>query len=163
MAINQKLLGKSIRQVRELRGLSQAALAELAGVRGNSVALIERGERGVSLDLLNELANALNVPAACLTMLGTSEIAGDANSKSFVASLQKLILATIVAQATIEAKEEAEKAKQHRIEETTRSFANIIEQHVKHLAARGTPATPTKVKAAKGKAAKKTARRLAPA
>jgi hypothetical protein len=35
MPIDQKLLGKAIRHVRELRGLSQVALAEAAGLRGN--------------------------------------------------------------------------------------------------------------------------------
>jgi transcriptional regulator with XRE-family HTH domain len=106
MAIEKALLGKAIRHVRELRGMSQAALAEAAGLRGNSVALIERGQRGVSMDTLNELADALRVPAACLTMLGTSQIAGQRESVPFVTSLQKLILATIVAQARLEAEEE---------------------------------------------------------
>lgn len=158
MAINRELLGKSIRKVRVLRGLSQAALAERAGIQGNSVALIERGERGVSLDKLNDLADALDIPAACLTILGTSEIAEDANSRSLVGSMQKLILATILAQATIGAKEEAETAKQHRIEEETRSLANVIERHVKRLAASRKAGTPAKAKA---KAAKKSPRKLA--
>lgn len=73
MAIDRKLLGKAIRQVRELRGLSQVSLAEAAGLQGsprNSVALIERGEQDVSMETLNALAEALDVPAACLTIRG---------------------------------------------------------------------------------------------
>jgi transcriptional regulator with XRE-family HTH domain len=50
MAIDKQLLGKAIRQMRQLRGVSQAALAEEAGLQGNSIALIERGQRGVSME-----------------------------------------------------------------------------------------------------------------
>ena len=56
MAIDKTTLGKAIRQVRNLRGMSQAALAEEAGIQGNSLALIERGQRGVSMDTLNSRA-----------------------------------------------------------------------------------------------------------
>lgn len=99
MAIEKDLLGKAIRQVRELRGMSQAALGKIAGLEGNSVALIERGQRGVSMDTLNELADALEVPAACLAILGTSKIAGQGESAVLVKSMQKLIMATLAAQA----------------------------------------------------------------
>jgi transcriptional regulator with XRE-family HTH domain len=107
MAIEKGLLGKAIRQVRELRGISQAALAKQAGLQGNSVALIERGQRGVSLDSLNAIAEALAVPAACLAMLGTSKVAGDASSASLVKTLQKLTLATVAAQSKLEGQEKA--------------------------------------------------------
>jgi transcriptional regulator with XRE-family HTH domain len=100
MAIDKQLLGKAIRQMRQLRGVSQAALAEEAGLQGNSIALIERGQRGVSMETLNALAEALDVPAACLAMLGTSKIAGSNDSATLVKSLQKLILATVAAQAS---------------------------------------------------------------
>jgi transcriptional regulator with XRE-family HTH domain len=126
MAIDRELLGKSIRKVRELRGLSQAALAGAAGLQGNSVALIERGERNVSMESLNALAQVLRVPAACLAMLGTSEIAGEASSKSLVSSMQKLILATMVAQQTIETKEKAEQTKQREIEKALRSMQQVL-------------------------------------
>jgi transcriptional regulator with XRE-family HTH domain len=104
MAIDRILLGKAIRRVRELRGLSQAALAQQAGLRGNSVALIERGQRGVSIETLNELADALKIPAACLTMLGMSKIAGLSESARLVKSMQKLIVATINAQTSMDEK-----------------------------------------------------------
>jgi transcriptional regulator with XRE-family HTH domain len=107
MAIEKGLLGKAIRQVRELRGISQAALAKQAGLQGNSVALIERGQRGVSLDSLNAIADVLEVPAACLAMLGTSKIAGDSSSAALVKSLQKLTLAAVAAQAKLEGNEKA--------------------------------------------------------
>lgn len=125
MAIEKRLLGKAIRQIRDLRGISQAKLAEEAGLQSNSVALIERGQRGVSMDTLNALAEVLELPAACLAMLGTSRIAGDGDSESLVKSLQKLIVATIVAQAKIEANEEAEEFKQQHIQEAVQAIPEI--------------------------------------
>ena len=107
MAIDQQLLGKAIRRVRQLRGMTQVELAEAAGLRGNSVALIERSQRGVSIETLNELADALEVPAACLTMLGTSKLSSLRGSARLVSSMQKLILATITAEEKLLAQETA--------------------------------------------------------
>jgi transcriptional regulator with XRE-family HTH domain len=107
MAIERGLLGKAIRRMRALRGISQAALAKQAGLQGNSVALIERGQRGVSLDSLNAIADVLELPAACLAMLGTSKNAGDSSSASLVKTLQKLTLATVAAQSKLEGQEKA--------------------------------------------------------
>jgi transcriptional regulator with XRE-family HTH domain len=115
MAIDKELLGKAIRKVREMRGISQAALAEQAGLQGNSVALIERGQRGVSLGSLNALAEVLDVPAACLALLGTSKIAGDRTRASLVKSLQKLIIATVVAKSDLEAKEKTRSSRKQKL------------------------------------------------
>jgi transcriptional regulator with XRE-family HTH domain len=150
MAIERSLLGKAIRQVRQLRGLSQAALADAAGVGGNFVALVERGEKGVSMETLNALADALRIPAACLAMLGTSNIAGQSDSKSLVSTMQDLMLTTMAAQETTAAQEEAKKATLHRITLKKRSREGLISRNVKVLAARGVIAkTKAKVKLAK--------------
>jgi len=125
MAIDKCSLGKAIRQVRNLRGMSQASLAKAGGIQPNSLALIERGERGVSMETLNDLADALGVPAACLAILGSKKIAGSADSTAFVKSLQKLISATIVAQVTVEAEENAERAKQDHFSEAIESIPEI--------------------------------------
>jgi transcriptional regulator with XRE-family HTH domain len=99
-----------------MRGYSQAILAEKSGLQGNTVALIERGERGVSLDALNKLANALAIPAGCLTMLGTSKIKGDSASAELVKSMQDVILSTIFAQTQLGANEKAAKLNQAKVE-----------------------------------------------
>lgn len=52
-----------VRALREWRGLSQAALAEAAGVAQPTVARIERAARGGALRTLTRLARALGVPA----------------------------------------------------------------------------------------------------
>jgi transcriptional regulator with XRE-family HTH domain len=115
MAIDQRLLGSAIRRVREFRGISQAKLAEEAGLRGNSVALIERGQRGVSMATLNDLADALKIPAACLTMLGTSKFSGLKGSAGLVKSMQKLILATVTAEETLSKKTATKKPAPRRV------------------------------------------------
>ena len=83
MAIDRKQLGLAIRELRKARGLTQVTLAGAAGLSGsgNTVAMIERGERGVSIDTLNSLADALKVDAACLTVLGSTVPASSGTSQ----------------------------------------------------------------------------------
>ena len=117
MTIDRKEMGAAIKRIRNVRGLSQVELAKLAGLSksGNSVALIERGERSVSLDTLNALADALEVPPECITILGSSHIEGSDEATELMTSLQELVTAIIIAQAEIEAervaKEEVKKTR----------------------------------------------------
>ena len=108
MTIDKKLLGAAIKQVRTARDLSQVQLAKAAGLSksGNSVALIERGERFVSLATLNAIAQVLDIPAACLAILGSSQIEGSEGATDLMKSLQSLIAATITAQVEEERLEE---------------------------------------------------------
>ena len=58
-----------MRRLRALRreiGLSQEALADLAGIHWTYVGSVERGERNVALDHINALADALGVSPAKL-------------------------------------------------------------------------------------------------
>jgi transcriptional regulator with XRE-family HTH domain len=54
-------LGSALRAVRTARGLSQSALARLAGVSPSAISQAERGQRGLSLDTLLDLSARLNV------------------------------------------------------------------------------------------------------
>jgi transcriptional regulator with XRE-family HTH domain len=117
MAIEKALLGKAIRKVRTLRGISQAALAEQAGLQSNFVALVERGQRGVSMETLNSLADALDMPAACLAILGTNKIAGG-DGTALVKSMQKLIMATFTAQTKLEVQEAGRKKRKRNTRKT---------------------------------------------
>jgi len=55
------LAAKRIRQIREGKGLSQEGLADLAGLHCTYVSSVERGERNVTVDSLERLAEALGV------------------------------------------------------------------------------------------------------
>jgi transcriptional regulator with XRE-family HTH domain len=114
MAIDKKQLGSAIKQVRNARGLSQVELARIAGMSGsgNSVALIERGERFVSLDSLNALAKALDIPSACLTILGSTSMGRGKEVNELMQSLKGLITSTLFAQAELRVENDGEKAKQ---------------------------------------------------
>lgn len=59
-------LGTRLRLLREERGISQEALADLAGVDRTYVSGIERGIRNVTVLSLNKLAQALGVSLAVL-------------------------------------------------------------------------------------------------
>lgn len=129
MAIDKKQLGSAIKQVRNARGISQAELARMAGMSGsgNSVALIERGERFVSLDTLNSLAQALDIPSACLTILGSTQIGGGKEANAFMQSLKGLIASTLFAQAQLRVEDEGEKAKQTHVSDVGKDLAALGE------------------------------------
>jgi DNA-binding XRE family transcriptional regulator/quercetin dioxygenase-like cupin family protein len=55
------LVAASLRTLRQTRGLSQTDLARLAGVTPSAVSQAERGDRGLSLETLLRLAEALNM------------------------------------------------------------------------------------------------------
>jgi transcriptional regulator with XRE-family HTH domain len=51
-----------LREIRLKKGLSQERLAELAGLHRTYVSSVERGERNISLENIDRLANALGEP-----------------------------------------------------------------------------------------------------
>jgi transcriptional regulator with XRE-family HTH domain len=64
-------LGAAIRSERKLKGLSQEALADAAGIDRSHMGKIERGERNVTLLNLLRIATALGLrPSALLSASG---------------------------------------------------------------------------------------------
>ena len=62
--------GQNIRWLRQQQRLSQAALAEAAGIGQTYVGQLERGQKNATLDVLSALANALGVSVAALLQPG---------------------------------------------------------------------------------------------
>lgn len=62
----RKIFAQNLRQVRLARGLSQEALADLAGLHRTYVGSVERGERNISLDNIERLSTALKIELGSL-------------------------------------------------------------------------------------------------
>jgi len=66
----QKVVGRNLRQYRQERGYSQEAFAEFMGVHRTYMGGVERGERNLTLQTLERMADILNVdPLSLLTEL----------------------------------------------------------------------------------------------
>jgi len=59
-------LGKAVRAARKAKGLSQEALAEIAGIDRSYMGGIERGEHNLAIMNLLKIADALGVKASSL-------------------------------------------------------------------------------------------------
>ncbi len=66
-AVLRRQLGQRIRTWRQRRGTSQAGLAEQVGVTQSSLSNYENGKRDVSVYILMEIAEALDVDLEDLT------------------------------------------------------------------------------------------------
>ncbi len=64
------LLGRNLRALRVSRGLTQEKLAEQLDVTPRYLAGIERGERNLTLDSIDALAEALRVDNIALLTIG---------------------------------------------------------------------------------------------
>ena len=57
----RKVFAKRLRQIRQIRGLSQEELADLVGLHRTYVGSVERSERNVSIDNMERFAQALEI------------------------------------------------------------------------------------------------------
>lgn len=62
--------GRNIRWLRQQQRLTQAALADAAGIGQTYVGQLERGQKNATLDVLSALASALGVSVAALLQPG---------------------------------------------------------------------------------------------
>lgn len=64
LSSRHRAFGTAVKELREARDLTQEALADAAGMTANYVGDTERGERNVSIRVLWQLADGLDVPAS---------------------------------------------------------------------------------------------------
>jgi transcriptional regulator with XRE-family HTH domain len=64
------VVAKNLRELRKAKGLSQEELADRANVDRNYVGMVERSENSVSVDVLEKLADALEVEPSDFFRLG---------------------------------------------------------------------------------------------
>ena len=63
MDLNYDLIGKRIRQYREVKGLSQEELGAIISISNRHLSKVETGIKNPSLTLIIDIANALDVTA----------------------------------------------------------------------------------------------------
>jgi transcriptional regulator with XRE-family HTH domain len=59
----RRVVARNLRRLRRERGLSQEELAARAGLNRNYVGMVEREENAATVDVLEQLARALNIDA----------------------------------------------------------------------------------------------------
>lgn len=62
----QLLFAANVRRIRKAKGMTQEKLAEGANLHTNYVSSVERGQRNISIQSIERLARALEVPMAQL-------------------------------------------------------------------------------------------------
>jgi transcriptional regulator with XRE-family HTH domain len=58
--------GEKVRQIRKEKGLSQEALADLAGIDRSYMGHIEHGDQNITLTKIYQIADALEIPVVNL-------------------------------------------------------------------------------------------------
>lgn len=67
MELSPKLIGETIKQLRNEKGLTQDVLSGLAGIARSHLAMIENGSKKANLETLCKIASALNMKPSELT------------------------------------------------------------------------------------------------
>jgi transcriptional regulator with XRE-family HTH domain len=104
MALNPNKLGQAIAEIRRERRLTQRDVAERVGLTVNYISLIENGERQLSLDALNRLAEVFKVPAELVAFLGSEPTEAEGihpDLAELVVETKETIRAAIAADAEV--------------------------------------------------------------
>ncbi len=62
----REIVARNLRQIRHAKGLSQEELADRAGINRNYVGMLERSEHAATVDMLEQLALALDIDPAVI-------------------------------------------------------------------------------------------------
>lgn len=61
-----KIIGQRVRNYRTEKGLSQEKLAEISSCHPTYIGQVERGEKNATLEIIDRIASALNIPLSRL-------------------------------------------------------------------------------------------------
>lgn len=73
MKIDYKVLGGKIRKIRLKHNLTIEQLAEILNLSASYVGLIERGQRGISIEILHKFSQTFNISTDYLLSSDTAE------------------------------------------------------------------------------------------
>lgn len=74
---NNSAVGRTIRKLRNKKGISQDVLSGLAGIARTHLTMIENGDKQANFETLWKIANALNMRPSELVALIENEIEQD--------------------------------------------------------------------------------------
>jgi len=84
--MNDVVLGKTIHEIRELKEMTLLDVANKCGVSVPYLSLIENGKRRLSLDRLEKISKALDIPLSIILFLAyEKEIIKDMNIELYTA------------------------------------------------------------------------------
>lgn len=84
-------LGKTIRILRQAKGLKLTQLASNSGISVAFLSLVENGERQPSLDVIRRLGKALGIPSEALVLMGMGENSDLASENAGAAELAETV------------------------------------------------------------------------
>jgi len=90
-------VGRTVRALRLLRGLTQAELGEQCGVSQNHLSNVENGNREVSVALVARVARALRVPPNLIVVAAfeAGQDAGSDSPESLASSMRELLFSVL--------------------------------------------------------------------
>lgn len=88
-------IGDALKLCRTKRGLTQGELAQKSGLSVSYLSLIEKGKRTPDLEVLNQIAKALNMPLNLLVFLATDKSELAELDRSVAEKLSYLVLELI--------------------------------------------------------------------
>lgn len=62
----RKSLGERIKEIRIIKGLSQRQLGSILGMGNSTISAVERGERNLTIDMLQRISDALEIDVISL-------------------------------------------------------------------------------------------------
>lgn len=85
--LENKAIGNNISMYRKIRGLKASDIAERLGISESSYTRYERGETSITIDLIQQIAEVLNIDPVTLLSVHPSNFIDNTNSPNSVVNL----------------------------------------------------------------------------